>query len=124
MGSLKISESNPVAATYLSGRPIFSTGAVTTTTMTLSGGKRPIVHKYHSFRKISPKTDDSMVATATATAAGKRVDSDPSGPQKPVGGGGGGGGGLHPSQLLKSLLECGGANRETASAVAAATTPG
>ncbi|BHF74909.1 hypothetical protein SprV_0501799700 [Sparganum proliferum] len=108
LSSLKISESNSIPATYLSGRPIFSTGAVTTTTMTLSGGKRPIVHKYHSFRKISPKTEDPIAA------AGKRVDPDAT--QKP--------GGLHPSQLLKSLLECGGASRETVtSATPAATTP-
>uniref|UniRef100_A0A5K3FHL5 Uncharacterized protein n=1 Tax=Mesocestoides corti TaxID=53468 RepID=A0A5K3FHL5_MESCO len=76
----------------LTGRSVVSTTTVVTSAASTATPRRPIVHKYHSFRKISPKHQSTAAATA---ATGNRPASTTV--SKPAS-----------SQLLKSLLESGG----------------
>lgn len=63
----------------LTGRPVVATSATVSSTATASsnphrsansgGSKRQIVHKYHSFRKISPKSSGQIQSTAPDSIA-------------------------------------------------------
>ncbi|KAH9281329.1 hypothetical protein ECG_05100 [Echinococcus granulosus] len=93
-------------AGFLTGRPVIATGrgvvstvAAAATVAATTNNKRPVVHKYHTFRKISPKNEvTSSAATDSSAAAVTTATSNSGSSGRPA----------TSSQLLKSLLESGG----------------
>ncbi|EUB56325.1 hypothetical protein EGR_08800 [Echinococcus granulosus] len=93
-------------AGFLTGRPVIAAGrgvvstvAAAATVAATTNNKRPVVHKYHTFRKISPKNEvTSSAATDSSAAAVTTATSNSGSSGRPA----------TSSQLLKSLLESGG----------------
>lgn len=93
-------------AGFLTGRPMIAPGrGVVSTVAATTTNKRPVVHKYHTFRKISPKNqttpfvaaDNGTIASITTTTTSNNNNNSNSIGRPATS-----------SQLLKSLLESGG----------------